>query len=192
MSRFKILVAVFAFSFLVLSLPAAASAQWRDNRRDDDYYGNNRYNRNLNATIKNLKNRSKQFERRLDRELDRSRYDERRYEDRLNDLAKDFAHAAEHLDKEYDNRGDYRRSQNEARQVLQIGNQLEQALSRARLNYNIQRDWDRIRQDLNILANAYGGYYNDDDYYRNRRGRDDDYRRDRRNRNRGIRFPFPF
>ena len=82
MTRFKNLIAVFAFSLLVLALPTIASAQWRDRDRDnDDYNRNGRYNRNLESTIKNLKNRSKDFARKLDRELDRSRYDDRNRED---------------------------------------------------------------------------------------------------------------
>lgn len=212
MNRFRSLVAIFAFSFLVLSLPVIASAQWRDNRRNDDYYGNSRYNRNLNATIKNLKNRSRQFERRIDRELDRSRIDGTRREDRINDLAGDFAKAADRLDDKYDNRRDYRRSQDEARRVLQLGSQIDRFMSRARLSYNVQNDWNRIRQDLRVISNAYGGYYDDDYYRRDRRGRDtdyrrgrdddydndDDYRRDRRRDRRNddwwnrIPFPFPF
>jgi len=176
MNRFKNLFAVFAFALMVLALPTIASAQWRDRDRDrdDDYNRNGRYNRNLEGTIKNLKNRSKEFAKRLDRELDRSRYDRRNREDRLNDLAEDFRRATDRLDKEYDNRRDYRRSEDEARRVLQIGQQLGSALNRARLSYNLQNDWNRIQQDLNILANAYG--YNN----RNRSG-------DWRNR-----LPFPF
>lgn len=176
MNRFRNLVGIFAFALLVLALPAIASAQYRGNR-NDDYYGNNRNNRNLQATVKNLKNRSNQFERRLDRELDRSRYDGRNREDNLNRLAEDFANAAERLDDEYDNRGDYNRSRDEAQRVLQLGNQLDRAISRARINGNVQNDWNRIRQDLNVLANAYNynnnrndRYNQNDDYYRNRRG----------------------
>lgn len=207
MNRFKSLVAVFAFALLVLSLPVIASAQWRDNnRRNDDYYGNNRSNRNLNATIKNLRNRSREFARRLDRELDRSRIDGTRREDQLNALASDFVRATERLDNEYDNSRDYNNSQDEARRVLQLGSQLDSALSRGRINYNIQNDWNRVRQDLRTLANAYGGNYNN-----NRRGRnsrnddydDDDYygndnRNNRNTRNRSgdwrnrIPFPLPF
>jgi hypothetical protein len=195
MNRYKSLVAVFAFALLVLSLPIIASAQYRDNRRNDDYYGDNISYRNLNATVRNLKNRSKQFERRIDRELDRSRIDGTRREDQINAIAADFARAADRLDREYDNRRDYRNSQDEARRVLQLGSQLDRVLSRSRLSYNIQNDWNRIRQDLRILSNAFGGNYNDDDYRNNRRGRnrDDDYNRNRNGdwRNR-IPFPFPF
>jgi hypothetical protein len=197
MNRFRNLIAVFAFSLLILGLPAIASAQYGNNRNNDDYYGNNRNNRNLNATIKNLKNRSNQFERRLDRELDRSRYDDRNREDRLNQLARDFANAAERLDAEYDNRRDYNDSYDEAQRVLQLGNQLGRAISRARINGNVQNDWSRIQQDLNILANSYN-YNNNSRNNRNRRNDDDDYNRNRRRttnngnwRNR-IPFPLPF
>lgn len=193
MNRIKKLVALFAFALLVLGLPTLASAQWRDRDRDrdddDGYYRNDRnrnngyYNRNLQATIKNLKNRSKEFAKRLDRELDRSRYDDRRREDQLNRLADDFRRAANSLDSEYDNRRDYRRSEDEARRVLQLGQQLDNALYRARLSYNLQNDWNRIRQDLNVLGNAYG-YYNNDRYDRNNRNN--------RNRNGSWRDRLPF
>ncbi len=196
MNRFRNLIAVFAFSLLILGLPAIASAQYRNNR-NDDYNRNNGYNRNLQSTVRNLKNRSNQFERRLDRELDRSRYDERNREDRINQIAENFANAAEALDKAYDNSRDYNNSQDEVQRVLQLGNQLNRVLSRARISGNIQSDWNRIQQDLNILANAYN-YNNNNRNNRNRRNDDDDYNRNRRRtsnndnwRNR-IPFPLPF
>jgi predicted RNase H-like nuclease (RuvC/YqgF family) len=197
MNRFRNLIAVFAFSLLILGLPSIASAQWRNDRdnddyrndrRNDDYNRNGRGNRNLQSTIKNLKNRSHQFEHRLDRELDNSRYDDRNREDRINQLAEDFANAAEHLDNEYDNRGDYNQSYDEAQHVLQLGNQLDRVISRARLNGNIQNDWNRIRQDLNVLANAYN-YNNNNRNNRNNRNRQGSNNGDWRSR---IPFPLPF
>jgi hypothetical protein len=195
MNRIKNLVGIFAFSLLILSLPSVASAQYRNDRnnrddddgyyRNDDYNRNGRNNRNLQATIRNLKNRSKQFERQVDRELDRSRYDDRNREDRINQLAGDFADAAKRLDDEYDNRGDYNNSYDEAQRVLQLGNQLDRAVSRARLNGNVQNDWYRIRQDLNVLANAYNYNNRNNRNNRNRQGNNGDWR----NR---IPFPLPF
>jgi len=173
MNRFRNLVAIFAFSLLVLALPVVASAQWRNdrnNRNDNDYYGNNRNNRNLQATIRNLKSRSRTFERVLDRELDRSRYDGRNSEDRLNDLAKEFRNAVNNLDN-YDNRRNYNNNSSEIRRVLQIGNQLDRALSRARLGYNVQSMWSQIRQDLRSLADSYN--YNGNRNRRNNRDNDD-------------------
>lgn len=197
MNRIKNLFAVFAFSLLVLGLPSFASAQWRDRDRDDDYYGRNRddndnYGRNrgrhnngyLNSSIKRLRNESRNFERRLDRELDDSRYDGRNREDYINRLARDFRYAAERLENRFDNGRDLGRSQNEARQVINLGEQLDRELRRVRINYNIQNDWSRIRQDLRVIADAYRYGYND----RNRRN--GDWRNgDWRSR---IPFPFPF
>jgi len=179
MNRVKNLIAVFAFSLLILGLPAIASAQWRGNRDNNDYSRNNGYNQNLNSIVKNLKNHSRDFARRLDRELDRSRYDGRRREDNLNNLARSFREAAENLDDEYDNRNDYSRSQDEVRRVLTLGNQLDNAISRARLNSNIQSDWYRVRQDLSDLSNAYS----------NNNGRNN---RNNRNNNRRNNRTFPF
>ncbi|MBA2620232.1 MAG: hypothetical protein H0U87_03420 [Acidobacteria bacterium] len=205
MNRFRNLIALFAFSLLILALPNVASAQWNNrNNRNDDYYGNNNrnYNRNLQGTIRSLKNHASQFERRIDRELDRSRYDGKRREDRILQIARDFQDATERLDNTYDNRNDYSSSQDEARRVLQLGSQLERVLSRSQIN--VGSDWNRIRQDLNVLANAYN--YNNN---RNNRGSgsndgyyDDDYNRNNRNNRRtttnnrdwrrAIPFPLPF
>ena len=199
MNRFRNLVTVFAFSLLILGLPAVASAQWGNNR-NDDYNRNNRgnYNSNLQSTIKNLKNRSNQFERRVDRALDNSRYDERRREDRLNELARNFADATQKLDDEYDNRRDYNQSQDEAQRVLTLGSQIDRAISRARLDNNVQNEWNRIRQDLQVLASAYN-FNNRNRNNRNNRGNNrDDVYNDNRNRNRNgnwrnnIPFPLPF
>lgn len=187
MNRFKNLFTVFAFSLLILGLPLIASAQWRNDRNDT--YGNNRNNRNLQSTIRNLQNRARQFERQVDRDLDNSRYDNRNREDRINDLADSFKNAVESLEDAYDNRRDYNNSSDEARQVLQIGSQLDRAVSRARLSNAVQNQWNQIRQDLRMIADAYNYDYNN----RNRNNRNNRNNRtnngDWRDR---IPFPLPF
>ena len=186
MNRFRNLMAVFAFSLLVLGIPAIASAQWRNDRNNDDNYRNDRNNddnyggynnRALQSTIRDLKNRSKRFAREFDRELDNSRINGSDREDRLNDVAKDFAKAADRLDDRYDNGRDLNRSQNEAQRVLDLGLQLDRAISRSRLRNNVGNDWYEIRRDLQTIGNAYN--YN----YDNRNNRNDDYNNNR-NRNR--------
>jgi hypothetical protein len=189
MNRFKNLITVFAFSLLILGLPSFASAQWGNRDRDDDYYGRNRggYNNgNLRSAVQRLESNSREFARRLDRELDNSRYDGRNREDNLNRLASDFRSAADRLEDRFDNGRDMNRSYSEAQRVLSLGSQLDRAISRSRINYNIQSDWSRIRQDLRIIADAYGSNYNN----RNNRnyptnGRNGDWR----NR---VPFPLPF
>lgn len=178
MNRFRNLIAVFAFSLVILGLPAIASAQFGNNRNDDENYRNDRNNRNddenncnndyyggynnraLQSTIRSLKNDSRQFARELDNQLDRSRINGSNREDQLNQLAKDFAKATDRLDDRFDNGRDLNRSQNEARRVLELGSQVERALSRARLNNNLDGYWNRINQELRSVANAYNYNYN--------------------------------
>ena len=190
MGRYKNILTAFTLSVMVMGLSIAASAQWRDSRgNNDDYYGNARYNRNLNSTINNLESKSRRFVDTLDRELDRSRYDGSRREDQLNNLAKRFKNAAENLADEYDNQRDYNKSSDEARKVLSLGSQLNSALrsSHANRNSRLQNDWRSIQQDLRTLSRAYNTNYNNRRNNRNgtyNRNRNRNHRTNDRNRNR--------
>lgn len=192
MNRIKNIFAIGAFSLMVLALPTIASAQWRDRDRDDDYYGNARYNRSMVATVQNLRNRARNFERFTNRVEDRR--DDRDDRDdrwgnrggwyggnvgRLEDLADRFADATNDLAREYRSDRDLRDSRNEMRRVLDLGNQIESELSRTR-SRNLERQWSQIRYDLRALANYYNGGYNR--YPTNRNG-------DWRSR---VPFPLPF
>jgi 7,8-dihydro-6-hydroxymethylpterin-pyrophosphokinase len=184
MNRFKSIAAIFAFAMVIFVLPSVVSAQWRD--RDDDYYRNSRYNRNIRGTLQNLKNRARNFERVTNRVEDRrddrddrwgrdDRWNRRGDIGRLEDLADRFRRATDDLADEYGNGRNLRGSEDEARRVLDIGNDIENELRRVRSNRNIQNEWRRISQDLRIISDVYGYNYN-----RNRGG-------DWRNR-----LPFPF
>ena len=180
MKRFTNLASVFALALAVLILPAVASAQWGNNRNDDDYYRTGSYNRNIRGTIQNLKNRARNFERRLDRVDDNDRWgNNNRRIDNLQQLADRFVRATDDLADEYGNGRDMRNSRDEARRVLDIGSQIEHQLYNSRSNRNAGNDWDRISYDLRALANAYGLNYNNG---RNRNGN----WRDR------VPYPLPF
>ena len=165
MKRFTNLASILALSMVVLILPAVASAQWRND--DDDYYRNSRYNRNIRGTIQNLKNHARNFERRLDK-IDDRRDDDRwgnnnnnRRFDSLEQLADRFVRATDDLADEYGNGRDLRGSRDEARRVLDIGSQIENILYRGRSGggRQVSHEWDRISNDLRILADVYGLNY---------------------------------
>jgi hypothetical protein len=198
MTRFKNLIALSAFSLLILGLPAIASAQWRDRDRDDDNnrggYGRNngRYNQ-LDSVIRNLENRARRFEDQMDRaDNNNGNYGRRnRNSDNLEELSDRFVNAAKRLDNEYDDRGDFNRSRDEAQRVLDVGSQISRSLSRSRGGDNyLYNEWNGIENDLRIIANAYNLRYDGGNDRNNRNNRGNG----RNNGGGGWRnnFPFPF
>ena len=88
MKKFKNIIAVSAFSLMVLALPAIASAQWGGNNGGypnggypNGSYGNTgRYGGNLENVADRLKDRSRDFERQVDREFrNNGRYNNGQY-----------------------------------------------------------------------------------------------------------------
>ena len=167
MNRIKTAISLFAFSLIVLGVPAVASAQW--NNRNDPYYGGARYN-NIRGTVESLRNRARNFardvdridDRRDDRQDDRDRWGNRndRFDD-LDRLAAQFADAAADLRNAYGNGRNMNNSADEARRVLQIGAQIDNTIGnrnrsrRGRGGNQVYGEWNQIRQDLRIIADAY-------------------------------------
>lgn len=175
MKRIKNLLAIGAFSLLVLGIPAIASAQY--NGGNDPYgrnggynnggynngqYGNNGNYTDMRSVVRDLKNHSRELQKHLDRDLDRSRYNGSRREDQLNGLARQFKDAVNRLSESNNGRQD-----NNIQRVLDLGSQLERSLSRSGLDYHIQESWNSIRYDLQLLRNSYGGYNNNNNNNRN-------------------------
>lgn len=187
-NRRKLISTIFVVALIALCLPVMAAAQGRydpyggdygrnrDYRRDDRRYGN--YDqRRLRDSVKRLENLSGDFQRHLDSALDRSRYDHSNREDRINDIASEFHHATEHLEDRYDDGRNINRSSGEARRVLQLGSQLNGFMRRNQLGGRAESDWARIRQDLQVVANAYGFNFGDFDNRNDRYDDNRDYRR---------------
>jgi hypothetical protein len=185
-NRRKLIPTLIAAALVALCLPILASAQgsydpWnRDrgyerDRRNDDRYGYDQ--RMLRDSIRRVRDRSDDFRDHLDNALDRSRVDDTRREDRINDMAREFENAARRLNDRFDNGRDLNRSSAEARHLLEVGSRINQIMSRARFDGRVQSDWAQIRQDLRVIANAYGNYTYNDDPYNRRDGRRNDNRR---------------
>ena len=159
---------------MVLCLPAIASAQYGG-------YGNGGYNNgqygqdgqygDMRSTIRDLKNRAKDFQRQLDRDLDHSRYNGSRREDQMNQLARQFKDAVNDLnnngynnnDRYGNNNGRYgsnNRGDNEMRRVFDLASQIDRSISRSGVSYASQNIWSGIRNDLQVLSRNYGGYNN--------------------------------
>ncbi|HEU4710261.1 MAG TPA: hypothetical protein VFS76_01785 [Pyrinomonadaceae bacterium] len=197
-NRHTLKFSIFAAAILALALPAAASAQWggrypQDRDRGD--YG--RYDeRALRDSVHRLDRLAKDFERNMDRALDRSRANGSQREDRINDQVHQFRDAVGDLKSRVGNGRDLNRSADEARRVLQEGQQLDRVARPRWYDNRLSSDWSQIQRELRFISDVYGFRYSnsrDDDWRR----RDDDWRRrdDRNNRNNNDdwwrRIPFP-
>ncbi len=185
-----ILAAVVAFA-----LPVVASAQGNYNpygrQRDYGRYGDRRV---LRDSVRRVKDRSNDFKKHLDSALDHSRYDGRRREDRINEEANNFRNAADRLKDHYDDGRDLNRSAEDARNLLQIASRLDRFAERNPLSGRASADWSAIRQDLRVIANAYGFRMGDFNDGYNRPGNDGYRRRSSypQNNNDPSYRPFPF
>jgi hypothetical protein len=198
MTKHTLKFSIFAAALLALSLPVAAAAQWGgypQNRYPDNRdYG--RYDgRTVRDSVHRLDRLAKDFERDMDRALDRSRVNGSNREDRINDQVHQFRDAVGDLKSRVGNGRDLNRSADEARRVLQEGQQLDRVARPRWFDNRLASEWVAIQRELRFLSDVYGFRYDsngrNDDYRR----RDDDYRRrdDRNNRNNDWwrRIPFP-
>ena len=202
-NRHTLKFSTFAAAVLALSLPIAASAQWgrdRDRDRDGDR-GYGRYDeRALRDSVHRLDRLAKDFEKNMDRALDRSRANGSQREDRINNQVHQFRDAVGDLKSRVGNGRDLNRSADEARRVLQEGQQVDRIARPRWFDGRLSSDWSQIQRELRFISDVYnfryngGGYGRDDDWRR----RDGDYRRDDdyRRRNDRIddvirRIPFP-
>jgi hypothetical protein len=112
----------------------------------------------------------KDFEREVDRDLDRNRrVNGSRREDQINREAHDFRNVVGNLKSAFGNGRDMSRSSDEAQRVLRQANVVERMLPRQFASSRLSSLWSQIRNELNVISDAYGyrgSIYRDDDYGR--------------------------
>jgi hypothetical protein len=173
MNNRRTILTVVATALLALCLPVLASAQGSYGRgRYDGYDRYDRYNRTLRDAARRVSDRSRDFQRHIDAALDRSRYDDTRREDRINEMANDFRNAANGFRNEVGDGRNINRGADEAQRMLQLASRIDRFISRTRLDSRSAYDWSQIRQDLRVIADAYGFRLNGSGGYDrdNRRG----------------------
>lgn len=107
---------------------------------------------NVREIIRNLETDTDTFKSSLDDALDHSRLDGTRSEDEINEYVKQFEHAT---DKLKDKAEDQKFAPNLAREVLVRGRSINAFMRKHQLAQAANNDWDRVRNDLTLLAHAY-------------------------------------
>jgi hypothetical protein len=195
MRKHTLKFSIFAAALLALSLPVAAAAQWGGQTRYPNDRGYRRYDeRAVRDSVHRLDRLAKNFEKDMDRALDRSRANGSSREDRINSQVHQFRDAVGDLKSRVGNGRDLNRSADEARRVLQEGQQLDRVARPRWFDSRLASEWSAIQRELRFISDVYGFRYGGG--YGGRNGdyrRNDDYRRDDRNRNDDWwrRIPFP-
>jgi len=165
--RFGLLAGV-----LALFVPIVTSAQYRNDQWGRPDYRRDRDNRYVRDSIQRLDRLTKDFEREVDRDLDHNRrVNGTRREDQINREAHDFRNAVGNLKSAFGNGRDMSRSTDEAQRVLRQASVIERILPRQFAASRLSSLWSQIRNELNVISDAYGyrgSIYNDrrDDVYR--------------------------
>ncbi len=178
MKNIKTYISIAVFSFVLMGLPAIASAQWNgggypngNGGYGNGGYGNGGYyNGQVQNAVRDLKQRARQFERQTDRNDQYNNgvwgnnggwgNNRNNNNSNIEDLADDFSKAASRLEDKFGRGRNLNNSRDEAHRVLQLGSQLDRQLRRMRTNNNLQYEWNAIDQNLRVIANAYGINYN--------------------------------
>ena len=212
----KVILTTIVSTLFMISLTGIAAAQgsydpWgrdrdrdyernRDRNRDyeDDYYRRGRYDeRYLRDTVRQLDRSSKNFADDLDRALDHNRSNGTRYEDHINEDAREFRRAVQRLKDRVGDGRNLNRSRSEAETVLETAGHVQRESRRFLNDYRLSSEWSQIRQQLELIADAYdlswavfddGNSRRDNSYPRTR----DDERRRRRNNDWLRRIPLPY
>lgn len=148
MSR-KIFIAVAAMcAMLMLTVPGEAQR-----RRTPRARGYTRAE--VNEIIKRVENRSDDFVKLFDHALDRSRLDGTNREDRLNQQARSLEKTLDDLRREFDRTESYIETRSEVSRCLNIAEDLNKTMRARRMGGETERQWARLRAELNTLADAY-------------------------------------
>lgn len=143
MSKRNHIVALAAV-FALAGVSVIGAAQQRPNRASDQQIG---------ALLNRIDGSIATFRTSFDRAIDRSRINGSRAEDDINQSVSDFKQATERLREQVQDR---RAGAADVEDVLRRAAAIDGFMTSNALDVAVERDWQRVRSDLDELANAYG------------------------------------
>jgi hypothetical protein len=145
------LFVVLAAVLMVLTLADESNAQ--RNRRESR--GKLRSKAEVKAVINRVEDRVDNFVKNLDKSLDRSRLNGTSREDWLMKRAKDLESATDELAREFDRRDAWIENKDETRQCINIASDIDRNMRSYRFGAATEANWNRVRYELNTLADVY-------------------------------------
>lgn len=116
----------------------------------------NQYSRNdVNNIISRLEDSSNSFRTDFRNEMDRSPINGSPQEDRYNQIVANYENSLDRLRRRFDRGDTWWQSRNEVQTVLNNAQQVNDMMNSIQFRRNLERQWNRMRNDLNKLADTY-------------------------------------
>jgi hypothetical protein len=144
------MLGIFAIA-TVFALADSANAQFR--RREAR--GRMMNKAQVKAVINRVEDRVDNFVKNYDRALDRSKLNGTEREDWLLKRAHDLETATDELAREFDRRDAWIENKDETRRCLNIATDIDRNMRNGRYGGATAGNWDRVRFELNTLADIY-------------------------------------
>jgi hypothetical protein len=109
----------------------------------------------VKAVINRVEDRVDNFVKNYDKSLDRSRLDGSSRENWLMNRARDLEKATDELAREFDRRDAWIENKEETRRCLNIATDIDRNMRNYRFGAGTEANWDRVRFELNTLADVY-------------------------------------
>lgn len=109
----------------------------------------------VKAVINRVEDRVDNFVKNYDKSLDRSRLDGSSRENWLMNRARDLEAATDELAREFDRRDAWIENKGETRRCLNIASDINRNMRNNRFGGGTEANWDRVRFELNTLADVY-------------------------------------
>lgn len=135
----------------ILAMADVASAQ----RVRRESRGRSMTKAQVKAVINRVEDRVDNFEKNYDKALDRSKLDGTSRENWLMNRARDLERATDELSREFDRRDAWAENKAEVRQCLNIASDIDRNMKNYRFGTATESNWDRVRFELNTLADIY-------------------------------------
>ena len=114
------------------------------------------YSRNdVNGIIQRLENSSNTFRTDFRNEMDRSPINGTSQEDRYNQMVASYENSMDQLRKRFDRGDSWWQSRNEVQRVINDAQPVNDMMNTIQFRRNLERQWNRMRDDLNKLADTY-------------------------------------
>lgn len=144
---FSTLMAVMFVAAYVLLAADVTNGQGR--------YANRYSKRDVSQIISRLESSSDQFRRDFDRQMDRSNINGTASEDQFNNIVADFENSVDQLRREFDRNSTWWDSRYDVEDMLRDARPVNQMMNNLPFRRNLERRWNRLRDDINKVADTY-------------------------------------